>query len=83
MMNALTGDKKYLMIADEFSKRGSEEEANMCIMMDIVEECGIQKGMESINLLNIRLIEDGRIDDVKKAAKDTALQKMLLKEYGF
>lgn len=82
MMNAITGDKKYMTIADEFNKQGSKGETNMCIMMDMVEERGIQKGMESINLLNIRLIQDGRFEDVKKAAKDAALQKRFMKEYG-
>ena len=82
MMNAITGDKKYMTIADEFNKQGSKGETKRCIMMDMVEERGIKKGMESINLLNIRLIQEGRFEDVKKASKDEALQKRFMKEYG-
>jgi len=47
---------------------------------------GIKKGIKSgegrINLLNTRLIELGRVEDVLQAAKDRAYQEKLLAEFG-
>lgn len=37
---------------------------------------------DRINLLNIRLAEDGRINEVIQAAGDLVKQKELLEEYG-
>lgn len=36
---------------------------------------------EAINALNLRLIEDFRYEDLKRASKDPAYQEQLLKEY--
>ena len=36
-----------------------------------------------MNELNQRLIEDGRMEDLKRACQETEYQKELLKEYGF
>lgn len=43
---------------------------------------GHEEGIEKINKLNQCLLEDGRIEDLKKACKDEAYQKELLEEYG-
>lgn len=43
---------------------------------------GQLQGEERINLLNRKLIDDGRLDELKRAAKDKSFQKQLLKEYG-
>ena len=45
-------------------------------------EQGIQQGVERINQLNSILIESGRIEELKKAAGDTAYQEMLCEELG-
>ena len=43
---------------------------------------GQLQGEERINLLNQKLIDDGRLDELKRAAKDKSFQKQILKEYG-
>ena len=43
---------------------------------------GLQQGMERVNHLNLRLIEDNRLEDLKRAAKDRTYLEKLLKEYG-
>ena len=40
-------------------------------------------GKNLVNELNQRLIEDGRMEDLKRACQETEYQKELLKEYGF
>lgn len=45
-------------------------------------EEGWKEGIEKINKLNQCLLEDGRIEDLKKACEDKAYQKKLLEEYG-
>ena len=42
---------------------------------------GKQIGVEQINRLNQRLIEQGRFDDLTKAASDKVYQEKLLKEF--
>ena len=45
---------------------------------------GIEQGQELVNMintLNIRLIEDERLDDLKHAAEDFEFRKQLLEEY--
>ena len=44
-------------------------------------EEGRAEGRDRINLLNIRLAEDGRTNEILLAAKDLAYQKELLEEY--
>ena len=43
---------------------------------------GIEQGMEQVNRLNLRLIEDNRLEDLKRAAEDKTYLEKLLKEYG-
>ena len=43
---------------------------------------GLEAGQARINELNIHLIKEGRLEDLQKAAKDSAFQQELLKEYG-
>ncbi|MDD6195006.1 MAG: hypothetical protein PUB19_08920 [Lachnospiraceae bacterium] len=45
-------------------------------------ERGLQRGLELMNTLYSRLIEDDRIEDMKRATKDTEFQRQLMKEYG-
>ena len=39
------------------------------------------RATKRINQLNERLLEDGRLEDMKKAMKDEEYQKKLLEEY--
>ena len=43
---------------------------------------GIKEGSSLINTLNSRLIEDNRLEDLKRASKDIEYQNELLKEYN-
>lgn len=43
---------------------------------------GRNKAIDSINLLNAKLIEAGRIDELKASTTDKDLQNQLLKEFG-
>ena len=47
---------------------------------------GIQRGIERdrrvLNRLNDLLLEDGRIEDLKRSTKDSDFQQKLLDEYG-
>lgn len=45
-------------------------------------ELGIEQGIEKINILNQKLILDGRNDDLIRSCKDKEFQKQLLEEYG-
>ena len=40
------------------------------------------EGIEQVNRLNLRLIEDNRLEDLERAAKDRTYLEELLKEYG-
>ncbi len=42
---------------------------------------GIEQGQDMISSLNIRLIKDGRLDDLKRAAEDAEFRRQLLDEY--
>ena len=39
------------------------------------------EGIEQVNRLNLRLIEDNRLEDLERAAKDRTYLEELLKEY--
>ena len=46
------------------------------------KEVGKQEERRRLNTLILRLTEDGRADDIVKAAQDEDYQKQLLEEYG-
>lgn len=54
--------------------------------MDCREKRGEQRGIErerrALNRLNDLLLEDGRIEDLKRSTKDIDFQQKLLDEYG-
>ena len=43
---------------------------------------GQQEERRRLNTLILRLTEDGRADDIVKAAQDEGYQRQLLEEYG-
>ena len=45
-------------------------------------EEGRQESLQIINELNSRLLEEGRLEDLKKSVVDKEYQRMLLREYG-
>ena len=47
----------------------------------LIKRAGEQIGLERINRLNQKLIEQGRFDDLTKAISDSSYQEKLLKEF--
>ncbi len=47
----------------------------------LIKRAGEQIGLERINRLNQKLIEQGRFDDLTKATSDSGYQEKLLKEF--
>ena len=47
----------------------------------LIKKEGERIGLERINRLNQKLIEQGRFDDLTKATSDSNYQKKLLKEF--
>ena len=47
----------------------------------LIKQAGERIGLERINRLNQKLIEQGRFDDLTKATSDSNYQKKLLKEF--
>ena len=43
---------------------------------------GIQQGIDKVNVLNARLVDDERIDDLRRAIKDDGFRQKLFEEYG-
>lgn len=58
----------------------------MCNFSDAVErrglQRGIQQGIDKVNVLNARLVDDERIDDLRRAIKDDGFRQKLFEEYG-
>lgn len=49
---------------------------------DIGIERGMERGMELLSRLNLRLIEDKRYEDIERAARDDEYREQLFQEYG-
>ena len=82
---ALLGEQKRLVKIWE-QEKGEEREADMCIAIDELimdgKNEGRQEGENMMAALISRLVQDGRIEDVKLAASDEAARKSFYKEYG-
>ena len=48
----------------------------------IGEERGEARGIHEINTLNLRLLDDNRLEDMQRAMVDIDYQKELMREYG-
>ena len=67
-----------------------EGHINMCVLLDMYEErgetrgiaIGEERGIHEINTLNLRLLDDNRLEDMQRAMIDTDYQKELMREYG-
>ena len=64
-------------IVSEVKQSEEWEEVRMNIY-----DMGIVRGMEQINRLYLRLIEDKRYEDIERAAKDDEYREQLFQEYG-
>ncbi len=45
-------------------------------------ECGLEQGVDRVNRLIRHLVQDNRIQDLKRSAEDKEYQEQLMKEYG-
>ena len=43
---------------------------------------GEERGESHVNTLNLRLLDDNRLEDMQRAMVDTDYQKELMREYG-
>ena len=72
----------------EYERLESEYRSRLFINTEISiarkegREEGLQAGEEKLNKLNLLLIEESRIDDLQKAAKDEAYRQQLYLEFG-
>ena len=86
-LTAVTGDHRYEEVRKSVRKGVS---ITMCEVLDYREKRGekrgIQRGIEqdrrALNRLNDLLLEDGRIEDLRRSTKDIDFQQKLLDEYG-
>ena len=82
-------EEKYLIFSqglgkDVYSMNSymTEMEYEKALSEEIGEARGEERGEERINLLTKKLLESGRMDDLKKSLDDKDFQKSLLKEFG-
>ena len=75
-------DDDFIERLDErVQKFGSKEwRAKQMTLGHMLEQAEV-RATKRINQLNERLLEDGRLEDMKKAMKDEEYQKKLLEEY--
>ena len=71
----------------DYVKKGNRKKGkvNMCeALEEMIEDGrkeGIKRGQDRINSLNLKLTQDGRMDDLVKSFQDMNFQKQLLEEY--
>ena len=83
VMGALTKNRQYQAIKTDIKNRTEEGGGiTMCMLVDMLEERGMEKGIKTTNLLIQRLIADGRTDDLLRSTKNPEFQQSLMKEYG-
>ena len=86
-LSAVTNDTRYRKAKELIEEtEGKGGKINMCVLLDMYEERGVEKGIsqgiEEINTLYHCLLADNRMEDIQKAIMDTDYQKELLREYG-
>ena len=82
-LSAVTNDRRYRKAKELIeTTEGKGGKINMCVLLDMYEERGEARGIHEINTLNLRLLDDNRLEDMQRAMVDTDYQKELMKEYG-
>lgn len=94
-MAVLTEDDRFVEIWSEIQNRiEGGAKLRMCEAIDLWEARGeargegrgeargIKSGINHVNYLNRRLIEDNRMEDLCRAAMDPKFQEQLMTEYG-
>lgn len=90
LLQALTGDDRYYEVLNILQKEQKKEGIKMCEVLDRAENRGIaigeKRGREEmaneINRLNSILLEQNRLDDLRRAVSDMNYQRQLMIEYG-
>ena len=86
LMSVMTGDKRF---EDSINEANEKEAKYMCEVLDIIENRGIEKGLEQgrqegadmVSKLNELLLNEGNIDKLRRANTDKNYRHKLLKEY--
>lgn len=87
---AKLGDMPKLLEHVEKEKQsgqeGSEGGYSMCIAIDEMvnegERRGEKRGADKVNRLHALLLENNRLEDLRRAVGDAAFQKQLFREFG-
>ena len=74
------GEKKMNVLLEKYRKKAVEEGIEKGIEKGI--EQGMQQGQNRLALLVGRLLNAGRMDDLKRVSFDEAYREKLLKEFG-
>ena len=82
LMQALEGDDRYEEVLHTLQAEEKKEGIKMSEVLDRVEKRGREKMAHEINTLYAALLEQNRMDDLKRAITDTDYQRQLLSEYG-
>jgi len=85
-LSKIKNDRRYKEYIDTINENELVGGVDMCETLDYIEKRGVEQGIEQtierINTLIILLSEQGRTDDIIKAAKDKEYQKKLFDEFG-
>ena len=82
------GEKKMNVLLEKYRKKAVEEGMEKGIEKGLAQgmqqglEKGLEQGQNRLAVLIGRLLEAGRIDDLKRVSYDEAYREKLLKEFG-
>ena len=82
------GEKKMNVLLEKYRKKEVEEGMEKGIEKGLAQgmqqglEKGLEQGQNRLAVLIGRLLEAGRIDDLKRVSYDEAYREKLLKEFG-
>ena len=80
----IKGPEKVELMTERYSLKMTrvikEEADEMCNYAEAIEKKGIEQGIEQVNTLNMLLINQNRIDDLRRASEDKDYQAQLLRE---
>ena len=79
MIVAYASAKELISVKKVSRKKGR---VNMCQALEELIEDGKKEGKNRINSLNLKLTQDGRMDDLIKSFQDMDFQERLLEEYN-
>lgn len=82
LLYALSRDKRYKVLIERLSEEnGKGDEIEMCELLDLLEERGMERASANLNALIQILTSEKRYDDLERSATDRDFQNQLMKEY--